>query len=368
MKRSGDATWASASDDRGGAKRSLRPTGEEGAGPEIFPGPAPESIADRRFSSKNDLDPTSAPRFFLSWRPSSPARFAPSPPHERAPSVPRPLPSRSEGISSGVRPASRARHALPILAPRVSPPPPDPINAAMFRGSFAPRAAKLGNAAAAADRAPPRSSAAPGPSKVRDEREDRPRTRPSRRLSFARTGAPPPSGRARMMDSKPSAARWIRSARRGAIEPSSARTTRLSSPALAAGLRARARRPPPAARASPLSLAPRLGADRRPSPPPPHARRRPYGDPRPIIPFAPPLHPRFLRVSVLRARPGSRPRLRGLHAPQPVQHRGRHRLGRDVSPHGDGVHDEGGVRRGRRVELRARRAVRRPQPPPRRAS
>ena len=126
----------------------------------------------------------------------------------------------------------------------------------------------------AADRAPPRSSAAPGPSKVRDEREDRPRTRPSRRLSSP-ARARPPSGRARTTDPKPSAARWIRSRRRGAIEPSSARERpAFRPPALAAGLPRAARAPPPAARASPLSLAPRLGADRRPSPPPPHARRR----------------------------------------------------------------------------------------------
>jgi hypothetical protein len=128
----------------------------------------------------------------------------------------------------------------------------------------------------AADRAPPRSSAAPGPSKVRDEREDRPRTRPSRRLSFARTGAPPPAGRAQMMDSKPlrramdsipgGAARSNHRAR--ANDPP---FVPLPSPRVFAP---RARRPPPPARASPLSLAPRLGADRRPSPPPPHARRR----------------------------------------------------------------------------------------------
>ena len=236
------------------------------------------SLADRRFSSQNDLDPTSAPRFFLSWRPSSPARFAPSPPHERAPSVPRPLPSRSEGISSGVRPASRARHALPILAPRVSPPPPDPINAVMFRGSFAPRAAKLGNAAAG--RRPGSAALKRGPGPKQGTRRAR-GSPPDETLSTSplrpHGRAPPPSGRARMMDSKPlrramdsipgGAARSHRRARANDPPFVPRPSPRVFAP--------RARRsPPPAARASPLSLAPRLGADRRPSPPPPHARRR----------------------------------------------------------------------------------------------
>ena len=124
----------------------------------------------------------------------------------------------------------------------------------------------------AADRAPPRSSAAPGPSKVRDEREDRPRTRPSRRLFFARTGAPPLRA-ARGWIRNPSAARWIP----GGAARSNHRA-RANDPPFVVWpsprvFAPRARRLPPA-RASPLSLAPRLGADRRPSPPPPHARLR----------------------------------------------------------------------------------------------
>ena len=235
-------------DDRGGAKRSLRPTGEEGAGREIFPGPAPESRRPSILESKRSRPDVSAALFPIlasllarSLRPLTTTRTRTERPSAAPVSLGRDLLRRASGFSRSPRPphpraarlAAAARPDQRRHVPRLLRP---ARRQARQRGRGPPTGLRRAQARPRAQaRYATSARIAPG----RD---------PLDVSSSPARARPPPFGpRADVGFETPPPRDGFDSRRRGAIAPSSARERpAFRPPALAAGLRApRAAFPPP---------------------------------------------------------------------------------------------------------------------------